>query len=338
MIRHLLHTLKSRFAHKALVLMYHRVAKLESDVWRLAVNPLHFEQHLQVLKKRWAVVPLHKLATDLSNGTLKRNSIAITFDDGYADNFLVAKPLLEKHQLPATFFISSGNIGRQKEFWWDELEQIILFTEKLPRTLSIQIESERIYFDLNEACKLTETVRKKHCCWKAFEQGPPTLRCTLFLKLWELLKPLSHQQQQVYLAQLKSWAGISYTSRSLYQSISMDQLRELGQSKLFTIGAHTVSHPDLASLSATEQQDEILNNKAFLENATDTAVHVLAYPYGRYTSDTVEVLAKNNFKAAVTTDNKQVTSSSDKYRLGRFLVDDYNGEQFENNLSMWLQS
>jgi peptidoglycan/xylan/chitin deacetylase (PgdA/CDA1 family) len=51
-------------------------------------------------------------------------SVAITFDDGYTDNYQAAARILERHDTPATFFIATGFIGERREYWWDELEQI----------------------------------------------------------------------------------------------------------------------------------------------------------------------------------------------------------------------
>jgi len=87
------------------VLMYHRIASPVNDYWQLCVSPENFEQQLQVISK------------------YKKN-ILITFDDGYIDNYSNARPLLEKYQLPAIFFIATGNIDSGKEFWWDQLEQL----------------------------------------------------------------------------------------------------------------------------------------------------------------------------------------------------------------------
>lgn len=87
-----------------LALMYHRVNTLRPDPWTICVSPRHFEEHLQVIRG---------LSAD----------VAITFDDGYADNFQNAQPLLEKYETPATVFVTSGLVGSSYEMWWDELER-----------------------------------------------------------------------------------------------------------------------------------------------------------------------------------------------------------------------
>jgi peptidoglycan/xylan/chitin deacetylase (PgdA/CDA1 family) len=336
MIRRLLHTIRKSYEPKALVLMYHRVADLETDVWRLAVKPQNFEEHLQVLSRNWHVVPLAELAEDLALHRLRRNSTAITFDDGYEDNYVAARPLLEKYSLPATFFICSANIGRRAEFWWDELEQIILSTQELPQTLNKRINQAQLSFDLGEERYLTEVLRRKHQQWKAFVQEPPTLRSALYLKLWEQLKPLPSHLQQAYLQQLKVWAGVSGTPRAAYQSMNLEQLKSLARNRLFDLGAHTASHYDLARLSLSAQRQELASCKSFLEKATDREVTLLAYPYGSYNQDTVMLAAEAGFEAAVTTQDCPVIPTSAKYKLGRFLVDDWSGKQLDASLKSWL--
>lgn len=111
------------FQSRSLVLMYHRVASVRPDPWSLCVSPDHFAEHLQVLQNH------HRVRLDqLSPGGWSirpQLSVAITFDDGYADNLRDAAPLLDRYDTPATFFVTTGYVGAGQEFWWDELERIV---------------------------------------------------------------------------------------------------------------------------------------------------------------------------------------------------------------------
>ncbi len=319
--------------------MYHRVAELEPDIWRLAVSPGHFEEQLQLLSRKWRVMPLPELTEDLVSNKLRRKSVALSFDDGYVDNFLFAKPLLEKYKLPATFFACSGNAGQQSEFWWDELERIILHTPQLPSSFSIPLENARVTAELGEEKELTEGLKLQHRQWKAYVQPPPSSRAALFLQLWEALKPLPHPRQQEHLAQIKAWAGVTYICpRPLSHSMNTEQLLALGSNKLFSFGAHTVSHPDLAAHPKAMQQREIVENKQFLEELGQKCVRVLAYPYGSYSPDTMAVAAEMGFTAAFTTDSRPVKPNSEPYRLGRFLVENWNGEELNHHMRQWLMA
>jgi len=99
---------------RPLVLLYHRVATLDDDRWHLAVSPKHFDQQMLVLRTCFRPTPLHAVLD-------QRGAVAVTFDDGYSDNATSAAPILAKHRIPATFFITTEPVTTGREFWWDEL-------------------------------------------------------------------------------------------------------------------------------------------------------------------------------------------------------------------------
>ncbi len=209
MKKRIIKKIKSLFVRKGIVLMYHRIAEPESDVWEIAVSPERFEDHLQILQKMGNVVPLEQLADAVNAKSRLKNCIAIAFDDGYFDNFQAAKPLLEKYRLPATFFIASGNVDNENEFFWDELEHLILFSEHLPPLFSMIINGHSIIFDLKGESFLTEKILQKHRSWKAGSEEPSTLRAGLFYRIWEQLRCLPYAEQQYHLQLVKNWAGSS---------------------------------------------------------------------------------------------------------------------------------
>src|SRR5262249_43149366 len=118
--------IRKRFQNGGAILLYHRVTRLDRDPQLLAVSPEHFAEHLDVLRRKANVVPLNKFRGE---PRLPSRAIAITFDDGYADNFVEAKPILERKEVPATVFVVSGFLGSAREFWWDELDRILLQPE-----------------------------------------------------------------------------------------------------------------------------------------------------------------------------------------------------------------
>src|SRR5688572_14590058 len=90
---------------KALILMYHQVCEKKNDPWELAVHPERFAAQLYFLKRNFDVVPMEELAEAISRKKMVKNLAAITFDDGFADNFKNAVPMLDWLKLPATFYI-----------------------------------------------------------------------------------------------------------------------------------------------------------------------------------------------------------------------------------------
>ena len=337
MLRKWARRLKRYFQHKAVVLMYHRVVRLSADPWQLAVHPVYFEQHLQVLRKRFRVIALNDLVQQLKNGHVASNCVCITFDDGYSDNFVNAMPLLEKYQCPATFFVATQFINRKHLFWWDELQHIMLDAEILPPVFSLVIHYELIEYLLEEDAILNEATRQKHRTWIA-PDNPPTKRCELYLLVWCCLKPLPDAELQSTLDRVRVWAGGLNNLDHLSAPMSTLQLNDLVSHRLFDVGMHTVTHASLPFHSAETQSREIVNNRNALLKTGDHAKNILAYPYGDYCDTTLAVAKKEKLAAAFTTCGQIVTRQSDLLRLGRFQVMNWNGRDFERQLHNWFKT
>ncbi len=110
---------KKSFCKTAVILMYHRVDTVSNDERLLVVTPEVFESHLIFLKERYEVIALPELVSRLQNKQLTGREAVITFDDGYLDNLTNALPLLEKYQLPATIFVTTGFLGEVSNLPWD---------------------------------------------------------------------------------------------------------------------------------------------------------------------------------------------------------------------------
>ena len=120
---------------KPLILMYHRIADEPVDDWGLAVSPALFEEQLHVLRRIRHPFPLTDFVHNLMANTLPSDAVALTFDDGYVDNLVAAKPRLVAADMPATVFLTTGYLDRPGEFWWDELAKLILIENGLLRVL-----------------------------------------------------------------------------------------------------------------------------------------------------------------------------------------------------------
>ncbi len=115
-LRGLLRRIGYRGSRHPVILRYHRVADLESDPHGLAVAPGFFAEHLEVLRGRYHPLALRALVGALRSGSLPPHAVVLTFDDGYADNLDVARPQLERQDIPATVFITTGYVDGGPEF------------------------------------------------------------------------------------------------------------------------------------------------------------------------------------------------------------------------------
>ncbi|WP_224996723.1 polysaccharide deacetylase family protein [Cesiribacter sp. SM1] len=328
--------LKKRLTHQAVVLMYHRIGTTDTDPWELAVSPQNFEQQLQLLARMGITTSANSLVRQMEQKKLPRRSVVVTFDDGYADNFTTALPLLQKWQIPATIFVTTQNIGRQKEFWWDELERIVVQTPVLPQQLSMPVGERPFSFNLKEETSLTAALQQKHRAWVATSDAP-TLRTQLYLRLWEQLSPLTDPEQQQALTDLRSWAGIAEEARPAYCCMSTDQLKALATAEGITIGGHTITHPALGHHPLEQQQQEILGGKKLLEEVTPYPITLFAYPSGNYNDHSIQALKQSGFKAAFTTEHAPVSKKTEPFLISRYQVNNWSAEQFEKYLTYWFR-
>ena len=337
MIRKWWRTIGQPYETKAIILMYHRVADLRYDPWQLAVSPALFEQQLRVIRQQWNPLSLSELTQSLTAGSVPDRSVVLTFDDGYIDNFTQAKPLLEQYQIPATFFITTNTCEQQTPFWWDELQVILLASKRLPEQIRLTIAGEELVVDLEGETTLTPSLEQKHHAWVAAE-GIATKRCGLYLELWRRMRPLVHGEQQTIMATLRDLAGQVPGTNSGLIGMTPQHLRQLLINPLFSVGAHTVTHPALAAHSGEEQQQEISSSRLYLEELIQKPINLFAYPYGSHTDTTVAVLQKQQFGAAVTTNEGLITKHSQLLRLNRYQVINWRGETFDRQLNQWFRN
>jgi peptidoglycan/xylan/chitin deacetylase (PgdA/CDA1 family) len=315
--------------------MYHRIVDLENDPWELAVSPFNFEQQLQVLNQFYNVVPLSALVDQLKNRTIADNTISLTFDDGYYDNLYYAKPLLEKYKCPATFFIPAYYIDKKNLFWWDELENILFNTVKLPLLLNILITGQRFNFEL-ETSEQTKAQLQKQKSWK-WPEPPPTDRCKLYLKLHQHLKPLSFAQISEVLKEIKSWASVVPNLDIYSYPMTSLELKQIVKQPLFDIGMHTVTHPALAFQPEEVQRAEVIGSRDYLRKC-ERHVNIIAYPFGSYNKSTLSVMQEQNILAGFTTDGLAINNNTNPHSIGRFQVKNWSGEEFKRQLYKWANS
>jgi peptidoglycan/xylan/chitin deacetylase (PgdA/CDA1 family) len=315
----------------AVILMYHRIGDPGCDPWGLAVRPERFAQHLDVIKRNARPIGLRRLARELGEGTLKPGAVAVTFDDGYANNLYEAKPLLEGHEVPATVFVTSGMVGREREFWWDELEAILLASRELPETLRLEIGGQIHKWGPIEAARDFLKQSRSHQAqgsWKA----QPNSRYAFYFSVWEKLKPLSPLAREEVLDDIRAWAGSLPGLRDSHRPLTGNELRALDEGAI-EVGAHTVSHPSLTKHSPNVQKQEIQESKRWLEDFLGRSVPAFAYPYGDYSRTTAAEVERAGFDLACTTKASAVCSGNNPYELPRIAINDWDRIEFARCLA-----
>lgn len=314
--------LRSRFIEGVLILGYHRLAGTSPDSYSLGVTPQHFAEQLQILRQCACPISLKDLVRGLQQRSLPKRAVALTFDDGYADILYQAKPLLERYEIPATLFVATGYIGG--EFWWDELERVLLSPAILPESLCLSINGgiyEWTSSDIAQNKLETEKSDPRH---------------HLLLSLYQRLLPLSAREQWEVLDQLWSWAGTGRDDQPSYRVLTAEELVELSVGGLVEIGAHTVTHPILATLPVAAQQSEIQQSKICLEKLLGRPVTSFSYPNGSLSEATLTIVRESGFICACASYDDIAWRGSNLFRLPRFWIPNWNGATFSGWLQRWL--
>lgn len=322
---------------KGLILMYHRVAEVDLDPWHLCVTPKHFAEQLEVLQKHACPLSLKEFLQKHHKGEIPKRAVVVTFDDGYADNLYNAKPLLEHYGIPATIYVSTGYLGQEREFWWDELQRLLLQPGKLPEKLTLEINGQINHWELGKAKHYSREHYNSDRKCKAWSAKPGS-RMFFYYTIWQTLLPLSPQERIKVLNELLIWANTNLIVRDTYRSLLSDELSVLGQGELIEIGAHTVTHLFLSKQPLALQKDEIKQSKIDLEKILNRSVTSFSYPFGNLSKATVELTKSAGFNSACSTVEDIVWQKSDRFQLPRVAVENWNGEKFLTRLLRWFDN
>jgi peptidoglycan/xylan/chitin deacetylase (PgdA/CDA1 family) len=322
--------IRNSFSRRAVLLLYHRVAEPVLDPQLLCVSRRHFAEHIEVIRRYGGAIQIKQIgqAWERGRGTV----IGITFDDGYADNLHNAYPVLKRYDTPATVFVTAGYIGSRREFWYDALEKILLSGRSLPETLGLEVAGSSFQWRFGpDPAQLSD--------WSVARPDDPTARHAAYRSLCDLLRPLRDAQRQGILERIGDWAGVGLEARCSHRALSPEELRALAADGLVEIGSHTITHPLLSALPAAEQRSEIAGSKTQLEQLVGQEVSSFAYPFGgraHYNTESVSAVREAGFVRACSNFPGVARRGTDPWQLPRFLVRDWDGDQFARALESWL--
>jgi peptidoglycan/xylan/chitin deacetylase (PgdA/CDA1 family) len=290
------------------ILLYHRITDLGHDPWSLAITPQCFDQQLAVLRRDAKCLSLPAFLAQRSAGKLPRNAVAVTFDDGYADNLHEALPILERHGVPATIFVMTSFIDSASETWWDRLEQVVHEVSELPSSIQLRVNGTPFRWQQPDpASNISARASLLAAVAESFTVGETAAREGALADLWQQL-------------------GKMPRLRPTHRGLSLAELRQLAAHPLITIGAHTQTHPYLARISPESQRAELAAGKADLERWLDRRIDLIAYPHGSYGKTTIRAAADVGFKWGFTTVPRIVPHLCKPLRLPRMEVRDHDGE------------
>lgn len=247
-------------AHSPRILVYHRFGPLGLDVDL-------FDWQMRELHAGFEVVPLSRLTQALAQGnSLPPQTVAITVDDGYADFYRYAYPVLKRHGLPATMYVVSDFVDQKIWLWPDKVRFILAGTRQT-----------EFAFDLGHGAQI-------------YQLADPTDRHRAWNDIADHCLTLPERDKQDYLGRLATSLGVTMPERPTpqYAALTWDEVREM-QVHGIEFGSHTCTHPKLTKLDLTELDRELQLSKTRIEAMIDTPVDSFCYPNGSRADFNIQV-------------------------------------------------
>lgn len=274
-------------------LIFHRVLPAPDPLFPGEVDAARFDHMMAVVASAFTVLPLARAVQLMVECRLPARALAITFDDGYADNHDIALPILQRHGLPASFFIATGYLDGGR-MWNDTVIGCIRHTQRS----SIDVEP------LGISGLPTQTVAERRA---AIDQLLPLIK---YKTLAERETVIQHLRQ--------SCGGPALPDTLMMRRTQVQALHRAGME----IGAHTVNHPILTALPDAQARQELQQGRDALQNITQAPVSTLAYPNGRpgvdYDQRHVAMARELGFQQAVSTAVGVARRGDDVFQLPRF--------------------
>jgi peptidoglycan/xylan/chitin deacetylase (PgdA/CDA1 family) len=284
------------------IFIYHRVLAERDPLFPEQVDAAEFARQMEWINYLFNVMPLDDAVGRLERNALPARAACVTFDDGYADNAEVALPLLRKHGIPATFFVSSSFIDGGR-MWNDTI------IESVRRAAGDALDLVALSM---KRFPLTSTMQRRAA-------------------IDALLAALKYLPQSQRDERVEVVRGIA--SATLPSDLMLDRrrLRDLHNAGM-TIGAHTVSHPILMRLDGDTARREMGEGREVLEAIIGGPVTLFAYPNGKpredYSAEHVRMARSLGFRGAVSTAWGAADGASDRYQLPRFTPWDRTAAKF----------
>lgn len=275
------------------LLVYHGIDEVGSTRFNTRfTSAADFDRQLAYFKANFNVVSVAEYFAGASHPS--RLTVAITFDDGYRNNLTHALPLLEKHQLPAAFYIT-GIANTNEPMLWADLLDLTAALDGAP----IEIQGETFELDSKRAYRSkADGSALKHRCKK----GGEPIRAAIVQALEGRLSAQQLAEHRLY-----------------WQQLSAAEIAELAAHPLATIGSHGYYHNNLGDIALSNAVDELRASKNFLERTTGLPISSVAWPDGSYTRALAAEALKLGFTQQLLLDSLYPADTADlhcEHRLG----------------------
>ena len=298
--------IRVRRALPAAVLMYHRIEHRDVDPLGLFVSPENFAAQIAALRGIADIVPAAEI---LEPGPRAR--VAITFDDGYADNLYNAEPTLAAFDAPGCIFATNQFSPDSAEFWWDQLDHLFLREPCATPFVAAPLPGRHVRFDVRNAAGRTRAFSFLNRAFRTLQPG----------------------EQQSCLEALHAQLGVSSVCCAEHARLTANELEKLAAGGLIEIGGHTATHRALSTTNAADAQTEIAGNRRALTAVTGRAPRLFAYPYGDSEQRNWSEVRAAGYTFAFSTKSERLGAVYRPFLMPRIFVGDWGASEFLARIS-----
>jgi peptidoglycan/xylan/chitin deacetylase (PgdA/CDA1 family) len=292
-------------------LAYHRVSDT-CDSFLPPMSIKKFETQMTYLATHCNVLSLDEAVERIKAQDVPDGAVVVTFDDGYADNYIHAFPILKRLSIPATIFLPTDVIGTGRVLWHDQVFSA-LSKSKVPLIKGFPENGSRFSLGTLED--------RRHA------------QDAILL----YIRSLDVSRRNHEIGRLFALLDISMNLESPRIYLDWSEVKAM-QSYRIGFGSHTVSHPILSLLSEAEAREEVLESKRLMEKILGIRVKSFAYPSGRrqdFSETTKALLRESGYECAVTMIHGTNSVGTDLFEMRRTQYQDGNPHMFGARLTYY---
>jgi len=283
---------------KAAILMYHSIPEdlhRTDPILGVCRDRASFEAHMATVARHFSPVTIQDVADFAASGRpLPPRAVAVTFDDGFADNYEVAMPILNRYGIPATIYLFVDAVANGKVPWYCRL---------------------RFAFNTTTRSEWTDPLRDR-----LYQLANPKERTAALNSAWENGARLTGQVQQEFVERVEQALAVEPVTGQHGFMLTWDQARALRKAG-HIIGAHTLTHPNVAQVSRSEAESEIVGSKQRIEQEMGEPIEHFSYPHPalnpQWSQQTLQITRAAGFKSAVLTTAGPVRAKDNPLALRR---------------------
>jgi len=276
------------------VLPYHMIVKTKNGFY--PETDIHeFENQIKHVVRHYKIVTLNEIIGRMRNREPLRRYLAITFDDGFRDNYENAYPILKRYDLPATIFLTTGYVETGKIPWFIRVRYMFKETKRIELKVNLNGQSRVLPLGTQRERYAASQIIMNHLMGCGSK---------------EIMDTVEAISQELEIGNFNEINDLM---------LSWKQIREMSKNSIL-FGGHTITHPILSKIPLNNAEEEIKGSKEIIESETGQSVRTFAYPFGKkdhFREEITKILGRHDFIGAVTTEKGRNNPNTNVFEINR---------------------